>query len=181
MTDAQAAARECPAPPQSSLVPTYAGADLVDSFAIELPKEATDDAQALARAMFGHPPRWFRFLMAIRDRTVSLVGIKTSIGFRSAQRALGEPHIDFFRVYEIRDHEVVLGEDDKHLDFRASVLIRPLKGSGGGREVVSTTVVHCHNRLGKAYLLAILPFHKVVVRANLARAARRGWPTRGTE
>ena len=37
--------------------------------------------------------------------------------------------------------------------------------------LVATTVVHCHNRLGHAYLTAIRPFHRLVVRSNLRRAA----------
>jgi hypothetical protein len=41
--------------------------------------------------------------------------------------------------------------------------------------VVLTTVVHCHNLFGRIYLRVISPFHRLVVRSNLARAARKGW------
>jgi hypothetical protein len=40
------------------------------------------------------------------------------------------------------------------------------------RELVVTTVVHCHNRLGRAYLAAIAPFHRTILRANLHRTVR---------
>ena len=37
-------------------------------------------------------------------------------------------------------------------------------------------VVHCHNLLGRVYILVIAPFHGQVVKASLRRAARVGWP-----
>src|SRR5262249_55572186 len=49
----------------------------------------------------------------------------------------------------------------------------------GGQLTVST-VVHCHNLLGRAYIMVIAPFHHLVVRASLRRAARVGWPKAGT-
>jgi len=37
--------------------------------------------------------------------------------------------------------------------------------------------VHCHNRLGRLYILVIAPFHRLVVQASLRRAAQIGWPS----
>jgi hypothetical protein len=45
-------------------------------------------------------------------------------------------------------------------------------------ELVTITIVHCHNLLGRSYLAMILPFHRLVAHANLRRAARVGWPGR---
>lgn len=58
---------------------------------------------------------------------------------------------------------VVLGFDDKHLDFRLVV------DSTGG-EITGTTLIRTHNLLGRAYLAAVLPFHHLIVRAMLRRA-----------
>ena len=66
--------------------------------------------------------------------------------------------------------ELVVGEDDRHLDFRVAILLRT--GAAGGRELVVVTVVHCHNRLGRTYLAVIAPFHRTILRANLERAVR---------
>jgi hypothetical protein len=44
-----------------------------------------------------------------------------------------------------------------------------------------STVVHCHNLPGRAYLLVIAPFHRMVVKASLRRAARVGWPPGQTD
>ncbi len=38
-----------------------------------------------------------------------------------------------------------------------------------------TTAVRCHNLFGRVYLFVISPFHRLVVRSVLARAAGRGW------
>jgi hypothetical protein len=41
------------------------------------------------------------------------------------------------------------------------------------------TVVPCHNLLGRAYIFVIAPFHRMVVKASLRRAAMLGWPREG--
>ncbi len=89
-----------------------------------------------------------------------------------------DKRIHIFKIYETRTHEIVLGENDKHLDFRLSVLRQPpATGTGDAPYLVLSTVVHCHNRLGRAYIMLIAPFHRLVVKSSLRRAARAGWPT----
>uniref|UniRef100_UPI004039715D DUF2867 domain-containing protein n=1 Tax=unclassified Variovorax TaxID=663243 RepID=UPI004039715D len=162
-------------PAESEIAHLFVGAHLADAFGITLPADAPQDTEALARAVFGHPAPWFRVLLALRDAIVRPFGVKTSAQVR---RALGSEaaatHIDFFPILARRPGELIVGEDDRHLDFRASVLQRPLAG-GPGRELVTTTAVHCHNRFGRLYIVVIAPFHRLVVRSALARAAARGW------
>jgi hypothetical protein len=69
-----------------------------------------------------------------------------------------------------------LGENDKHLDFRVSILCTPGSPPTTGSRLTLSTVVYCHNRLGRAYLSVIAPFHRQVVKASLRRAANVGWP-----
>src|SRR6185369_16644327 len=47
-------ARAVPMPSNSVLAPLYVGADLLDAFAIQLPAEASDDLEVLARTAFEH-------------------------------------------------------------------------------------------------------------------------------
>jgi hypothetical protein len=159
-------ARAVAPPPESALAPLYAGAHLVDAYAASLAPGDPRDARALAQAALDRPPPWFRALLAIRDTAVGALGLKTSADLREAARRDGGDHIDFFRVLDRRGDELVLGEDDRHLDFRLSVLRRA--GRDGGSEVVLTTVVHCHNHLGRAYLAVIRPMHGLVVRRMAA-------------
>jgi hypothetical protein len=88
---------------------------------------------------------------------------------RRDMAASEQAHVDFFPVQSRSDHEIVLGENDRHLDFSLSLLLRPTPDTAGA-ELVATTVVHCHNLLGRTYLQAITPFHGLVVRSNLRRA-----------
>ena len=153
----------------------YARTDLADAFAIRLPTGATTDPETLARFIFAQQPRWVGRLMSLRDLIVARLGLKTATQLQDPAHAGHHPRVGIFRIYETRPHEIVLGEDDKHLDFRLSVLHEVLPAVGAG-QVVLSTVVHCHNRLGRLYILLIAPFHRTVVQATLRRAARSGWP-----
>ncbi|MDQ0590524.1 DUF2867 domain-containing protein [Variovorax paradoxus] len=110
--------------------------------------------------------------MALRDGLVGGLGLKTASALRAAGTRGGAPRIGFFRIYETHADEVVLGEDDRHLDFRVSVM-----RSVAGDSLTAVTVVHCHNLFGRNYIRLIAPFHRLVVRSALERAARSGWPT----
>lgn len=162
-------ARAVPIPSDSTLAPYYVGADLLDAFAIQLPPEASDDLMVLACAGLERPPWWVRVLLRIRDTVMTTVGIKSSSAIGRAAAAHG-PVIGFFPLLSRSATELVLGADDRHLDFRVSVRLHA--NPSGGRELVVATVVHCHNRLGHVYLAAIAPFHRVIVRTNLEQAAR---------
>jgi hypothetical protein len=153
----------------SRIAGLFAGADLADAYAIGLPQGTSHDIETLARFMLGEEAPWLRLLMGVRDAAVAGFGIKTSRQLRRGSVTDGVARIYIFRVYEITGDEAILGEDDKHLDFRISVLRR-------SDEIVVTTVVHCHNLLGRLYLALITPFHRLVVKSILRRAARRGWP-----
>jgi hypothetical protein len=156
-------------PAQSGVIGIYQPVHLVDAFAIRLPVDASRDAETLARFVVAHQPAWIDRLTAVRDMIVARFGLKTA--HQLAQAASRDPaeRVGIFRVYGRSTTEIVLGEDDRHLDFRVSVLRT-------SHEVTVTTVVHCHNLLGRTYLFIIAPFHRLVVKAILRRAASIGWP-----
>ncbi|MGN6829093.1 DUF2867 domain-containing protein [Paucibacter sp. M5-1] len=175
------APRRVSPPADSVLAADYGAAHLADAFAIALPDGVPSDADALtlARSVLAHPPRWMRALLAIRDALVKPFGLKTTAAMREHLARSGVAHVDIFRLLSARPQEAVFGEMDRHLDFKLSILLRPVEGfsssssSSPRREVVATTVVHCHNVLGRAYLALILPGHVLVVRSLLAEAVRR--------
>ena len=162
-------------PATSRVAGFYASTDLADAFAIRLPPGSSSDPETLARFMFAQQPRWVGSLMCLRDLIVARFGLKTATQLQDPARAGHHPRIGIFRIYETLPNEIVLGEDDQHLDFRLSVLREALPGAGAD-QVVLSTVVHCHNRLGRLYILLIAPFHRAVVQATLRRAASSGWP-----
>ncbi|MEI6203559.1 MAG: DUF2867 domain-containing protein, partial [Enhydrobacter sp.] len=105
-----------------------------------------------------------------QDTLVAGFGLKTSSALRDD---VATDRIEFFRVYERHRHEIILGEDDRHLDFRLSVLVEE---SASCRRLVATTVVTFNHWAGRAYIAAIAPFHRLIVKSTLRRAARSGWP-----
>ena len=162
-------AHAVPVPSDSVLAPLYVGADLLDAFAIHLPAGASDDIEVLARITFERQAGWIRALTWVRDAVMTTVGVKSSRAIGVAAAARG-PVIGYFPVLSKSAGELVVGADDRHLDFRAAILLRTV--AAGGRALVVVTVVHCHNRLGRTYLALIAPFHRTILRANLERAIR---------
>jgi hypothetical protein len=79
--------------------------------------------------------------------------------------------VGVFRVYERTDDEVLLGEDDRHLDFRVSMLLQR-EGLEAPRVVVAT-VVRYNGRLGRLYFAVVRPFHRRIVPAMLRRTLGR--------
>lgn len=164
-------------PVQSGIGAIYPAPHLADAFAIALPAGTSTDPEVLARFIFAHQPAWVGALMGVRDRIVACFGLKTGKQL-SALGAGAEAtrRVGIFKIYGKDEHEIMLGEDDRHLDFRASVLCSAAPGQPDARQLTVSTVVHCHNLLGRSYLLLISPFHRMVVKAGLRRAAKLGWP-----
>jgi hypothetical protein len=167
-------ARATTLPAESRLAASFKDADLSDAFAIALPGPATRDVVELAKAVLSNPPAVVAPLMRMRDAIMARFGVKTStdIGRAAAGRPLGS--IGPFGVEEIAPQEVVMGEDDRHLNFKTSFLVRQ---TAEGRELVWITVVRCNNSLGRFYLAAIAPVHRRLLPAFLNLSAKRGWPT----
>jgi Protein of unknown function (DUF2867) len=164
-------------PPGSRVTQIYAHPNLADAYTIRLPDNATTDPEQLARFMFSHQAAWVGKLLRVRDALVAGFGLKTARRLEESARSERDKHISIFRIYERTAHEIVLGEDDKHLDFRVSVFQESREDAvGGGRYLTVSTVVRCHNLLGRTYILLITPFHEMVVRSSMRRAARIGWP-----
>jgi hypothetical protein len=163
-------------PAQSAVAAVYESTNLADAFAVQLPFGTSGDPEILWRFLISQQPSWIGWLTNVRDAIVACVGLKTAKQLATLSSEGKADRIGIFKVYGKSETEIVLGEDDKHLDFRLSVLRTPdLSPTLGGQLTVST-VVHCHNLLGRAYLWVIAPFHRMVVTASLRRAAYVGWP-----
>lgn len=156
-------------PAQCAVARVYPSVQLADAYAIRLPPGVSHDPEVLARFMFANQPAWIGMLMQIRDLLVARLGLKTVDQLATLAPAARAQRLGFFKMYSKNETEIVVGEDDKHLDFRVSLLCVDA-------QLTFSTVVHCHNRLGRIYLLLIAPFHRLVVKASLRRAARVGWP-----
>ncbi|HEV2611502.1 MAG TPA: DUF2867 domain-containing protein [Noviherbaspirillum sp.] len=156
-------------PADSELHDAAATAYFHDAFEMVVNDDRT--AMALYLAAVTGTPRWVNLLLTIRNRVVSLFGLK-DVGHlsdidRSKIAADYKPgdRVGIFTLLSVSSHEVVLGDADKHLDARLSLY----KHAGAQPKVVVSTVVHVHNRLGRLYLFFVVPVHKIIVPAMLAR------------
>ncbi len=166
-SDRQAQVRRTTPPPESVVASWYKNASLLDSYSVQLTASEHSSMRVLASRTVCNPPGWQKALLAVRDAMVTPFGLKTSGTVRASRNST--ERVDFFPVKWEGTDEIVLGEDDRHLDFRLSLLRRL---SQTGTLLIATTVVHSHNALGFTYLNAIRPFHHLVVRASLARCAQ---------
>jgi hypothetical protein len=163
-------------PALSGVTHVYKSVHLADAFAVALPPGASGDPDVLARFIFSQQPSWIGILTRVRDVIVSCFGLKTARHLATLANNPNAGRVGIFKIYSTNPSEIIVGEDDKHLDFRVSVLCSSAPAPGSSRQLTLSTVVHCHNLLGRVYILVIAPFHRLVVKASLRRAAIIGWP-----
>lgn len=137
------------------------GATYRDAFALVLPEPM--DAKEAIRRTLGTSPGWVSALMAMRKAIVAPFGLKHGLHPEHKQR------IGFFPIISEAQDRVVLGLDDHHLDFRIVADVEQLPD--GTSRLTATTLVRTHNRLGRVYLAAVMPFHRAIVPAMLNQAA----------
>ncbi len=159
--------------PAGSLVETaFATNDYADAYAIRLPTGTATDVDAVTRTLFLAGPHWVDRLLDLRNNIVRLIGLKTPP--RGAQKpqtiTLQSGSVaGLFHVLARNDDEILLGEDDRHLDFRLSVLIRRRQGVAWA---IVSTVVRFNGLLGRAYFVPVRPFHQRIVPAMLRNMQR---------
>jgi hypothetical protein len=128
------------------------------------------------RGIFAHHPAWMKAALILRNCIVCFFGLHSAaaaevLKFRvQGGYAIGGK-MGVWPILALTDTEVVTGRDNKHLDFRLSVL----KVTDGGKiEVVVTTVCKVNNVFGKIYLFFVLPFHKWGLKKIISRAVAAG-------
>jgi hypothetical protein len=136
------------------------GADFTDAYSVHVAEPL--DALEAARRMMERPPRWVGGLLKLRNLAVTPFGLKR-------EAPVGSERIGMFPVVSASLEQVVMGFDDAHLDFRVVVEVTL---DGSGQQVTATTFVRTRNRLGRLYLAAVKPFHRMIVPAMLAQVRR---------
>lgn len=160
-------------PRESLIANVFPHVDYADAYRVRLPAGAPNDIETLTRMALGAVPGWIRALMRLRDRIVGVVGLKTA---RCSANELTHTKLQpgtalgIFRVFARSANEILLGEDDRHLDFRVSVL---RQSDGATSWFVVSTIVCFNNWLGQAYFLPVRPLHRLIVPAMLRSALRQ--------
>ncbi|WP_203257536.1 DUF2867 domain-containing protein [Hyunsoonleella ulvae] len=116
--------------------------------------------------IFGTMPRWVMYLMDLRNALVKRLGLET-VNPRDfdEQTKIGDENA-FFKIYSREKNEIVLGADDKHLNFRVSIY----NSNAPKHNIKVTTLVEYNNLLGKVYMGVIKPFHVLVVKHMVKQA-----------
>ena len=126
--------------------------DFTDGYAVQSPL-SPQEAAAIAFSM----PGWATGLLRLRNVLMKPFGLKTEAS-DTGRNAI------FPQTYSDAD-ELILGTDDRHLDFR--ICLRRQDG-----RIHMGTWVHRNNLMGHVYLMVVMPFHVLIVRDAMRRIAR---------
>lgn len=140
--------------------------DFSDTFAIT---NHEDSLQEIAMKVFGEAPPFVRFLFRLRNALVKFIGLKASLPPDYNVRFQPGGYVGFFKIYDILENEIILGADDAHLNFRASIF----NSREDAYNIKVTTVVQFNNLTGKIYMFVVKPFHRLVVKQMLKNACTK--------
>jgi hypothetical protein len=70
-------------------------------------------------------------------------------------------------IFFVGENEIVAGRDNRHIDFRLSVL---KVADGDAAAVVISTICTVHNLFGRIYLFFVVPFHRRSLRLLISNA-----------
>ena len=123
-------------------------------------------------ALFGHAPLYVKLLLVARNAIARLAGLDVPTiaeimkpEIRSAY-AVGD-RIGPWPIFSITEFEIVAGRNNKHLDFRLSVLKQV---DTAAASVTVSTICTVHNLAGRVYLFFVVPFHRFGVKNLILNA-----------
>ncbi|WP_409292978.1 DUF2867 domain-containing protein [Peribacillus sp. SCS-37] len=137
-----------------------------DAYRVLLPDKGGADVKHIAIGFLTASPSWVDALMNVRNKIVSLIGLKTSSRNKGNLIIEEGGQIGIFRVLKCSPNEIVLGEDDRHLDFRVSIYVEKMNESN---YLTVSTLVYYNNWVGKSYFSIVKRFHKLIVPAMMKR------------
>lgn len=137
-------------PKESALNAYVKPADFIDCYAVESSLSAREAAEQIVEY-----PAWVRSLMLLRRIVTEPFGLKNEI-------PTSEQSIGAFPIESETHEEIVAGFDDKHLNFRISIMVR-------NRRAFLATWVQPHNLGGQIYLATVMPFHILICKNALQR------------
>jgi len=157
-------------PTNSKLNTIHNKYDYVDSFHGVLNDDKNEFTSVdIGKAFFSSGPKWVGKLFILRNKIVSIFGLKTSGNITNRERQLEnfkcEPgeQLGLFKVFAKTENEVILGEDDKHLNFRVSLFLEHQINRTNKKDLIISTTVEFNNWFGRLYFLPVRPFHKLIV------------------
>lgn len=127
-----------------------------------------DTLKEVTLRIFGTTPGWIKFLFGIRNAVAGLFGLQNKMPKDYHESFQVGGYVKFFRIYSLSPDQVVMGANDKHLNFRAIVA----NSHSPQYNIKVTTLVQFNNRMGRIYFAIIKPFHGLVVRRMVRNGHR---------
>ena len=164
--------------PQQSIFQQNKDYDYIDCFQSNFEVNKNIKPEDVAKAFFSSAPKWVDILFEFRNKIVSFFGLKTPEKIENHQELLknfkGEigEQIGLFKVFHKSNNEMVLGENDKHLNFRISLFLKDSENTSI-KNITISTIVKFNNTFGKLYFLPVKPFHKIIVPIMLKGIVRK--------
>lgn len=163
-----------PLPDNSLVKEAFSKINYADAYRAKLPENRPHDLTSLLNSFAGAPPPWLGRLMQIRNLFSRLLGLEPKARrLRSSQGLSLEPgaRLGLFKIFQKTTNEILMGEDDTHLNYRVSILLQPEQAACWA---TISTIVHYNNWRGRLYFIPVRPFHRLIVTTMLKNMVRGG-------
>jgi hypothetical protein len=162
-------------PVESVLNSSLRRIDFADAYEMRLSKPEIQTSDAYV-AIFCYPPTWVQVLMNLRGHIALRLGLThpldvREIGPDEQPKVVTGARVGSFTVQSVHPSELIVGNDDKHLNFRISTMKTEREGQF---YITVSTAVEIHNMLGRAYMFVVKPFHRFLAPYMLRRAVSSG-------
>lgn len=161
-------------PINSNLSKTLTNINFADNYeCVIYDKNNAITIEQIGKYFFMSGPKWIDALFNMRNKLAKNIGLKIPAGTKPTNDAINNfkfqigDQYGLFKVFDKNEHEIILGEDDKHLNFRVSLFLETIDNTTFQKKLSITTAVMIHNKFGQFYLSAIKPFHKIIVTSML--------------
>lgn len=135
-------------------------ADYTDTYTVIIRNTHRMTAKDLFQLMFIYYPKPILYMLKLRNWLVKSFGLQG-----------GERFTELIR--EENEEKITLGKSDKHLEFHVLLQCDMPDARTLNQSIRITTIVKYHNSLGKIYFFFIRPFHILICKELLKRAARK--------
>ena len=165
-------------PEDSIILKNFGKMDYCNTYRIR--RRTSDTIDTLTTKLFNVPaPAWVLSLLKLRDAVVGIFGLKTGNKDdinTAAYYPIGSK-AGYFTVLDRNDNEIVMGEKDKHLNFKTSAFINR---NNPDSEIYLSTIVQYNNIWGRLYFLPVKPFHRLIIQSILKRYLQSDHLTQST-
>lgn len=161
-------------PPTSIIRESFEEAHYIDTYCISVCNPQNYSIDYITGIFFTSLPNWIKKLLSFRNFIVKFFGLegghidKLKKPDKSVYYDIGSTAV-MFKVHSRNNNEIVMADNDKHLNFRTSLLIEKTDKQDI-YNLYSATIVHYNNIWGQLYFIPVKPFHRIIVKSLLKKA-----------